>query len=137
MGRARHTRVRGPRGDRQLHRSSPTRTGAGDHAVNLAVFAVGIHGHQDPQAWEEILPDVVHVHGKFFDIDDDGREPVVPIEELLDMLVGGGYDGLHLERVRGLALEHGADAFEMVARQQALCRAVLETAAAATAAEPA
>ena len=64
--------------------------GAGDHAVNLAVFAVGIHGHQDPPAWAEILPDVVHVHGKFFDIGDDGREPVVPIEELLEVLVDGG-----------------------------------------------
>jgi hypothetical protein len=40
--------------------------GAGDHAVNLAVFAVGIHGHQDPHAWREILPRVVHVHAKFF-----------------------------------------------------------------------
>ena len=45
------------------------------------------------EAWAEILPDVVHVHAKFFDIEDDGREPVVPIEELLDVLVEGGYEG--------------------------------------------
>ena len=49
--------------------------GAGDHAVNLAVFAVGIHGHADPQAWREIMDDVVHVHGKFFAIDEDGHDP--------------------------------------------------------------
>jgi hypothetical protein len=101
--------------------------GAGDHAVNLAVFAVGIHGHQDPQAWREILPDVVHVHGKFFDIR-DGREPVVPIEELVDVLVAGGYDGYISSEYEGWHWNIESDAFEMVARQQELCRSALEKA---------
>ena len=99
--------------------------GAGDHAVNLAVFAVGIHGHQDPQAWKEILPRVVHVHGKFFGIGDDGREPVVPIEELIDVLVDGGYGGYISSEYEGWHWNTQADAFDMVARQQALCRRVL------------
>jgi Xylose isomerase-like TIM barrel len=99
--------------------------GAGDHAVNLAVFAVGIHGHQDPRAWAEILPDVVHVHGKFFHIGDDGREPVVPIEELLDVLVEGGYTGYISSEYEGWHWDIESDAFEMVAREQALCRSVL------------
>jgi hypothetical protein len=100
--------------------------GAGDHAVNLAVFAVGIHGHQDPRDWEEILPHVVHVHGKFFHIDETGREPVVPIEELFDVLVRGGYDGYVSSEYEGWHWNTQDDAFEMVARQQALCRGVLE-----------
>jgi hypothetical protein len=100
--------------------------GAGDHAVNLAVFAVGIHGHQDPQAWAEILPDVVHVHGKFFEVGDDGREPVVPVEELIDVLVAGGYDGYIASEYEGWHWNTQADAFEQVARQQALCRRALE-----------
>lgn len=102
--------------------------GAGDHAVNLAVFAVGIHGHQDPRAWQEILPDVVHVHGKFFDIGEDGREPVVPIEELIDVLVEGGYAGYISSEYEGWHWNTESDAFEMVARQQALCRSALERA---------
>ena len=105
--------------------------GAGDHAVNLAVFAVGIHGHQDPQAWSEILPDVVHVHGKFFDIRGDGRDPVVPIEELIDVLVAGGYDGYVSSEYEGWHWNTGADAFEQVARMQALMRHALERHAAA------
>jgi sugar phosphate isomerase/epimerase len=100
--------------------------GAGDHAVNLAVFAVGIHGHQDPQDWKEILPDVVHVHGKFFDIDEAGREPVVPIEELVDVLVQGGYDGYVSSEYEGWHWNTRSDAFELVAREQALMRSVLE-----------
>jgi Domain of unknown function (DUF6379)/Xylose isomerase-like TIM barrel len=99
--------------------------GAGDHAVNLAVFAVGIHGHQDPQAWREILPHVVHVHGKFFDIGSDGREPVVPLEELLDVLVDGGYRGCVSSEYEGWHWNTQPDAFDMVARQQALCRGAL------------
>jgi hypothetical protein len=100
--------------------------GAGDHAVNLAVFAVGIHGHQAPQAWKEILPDVVHVHGKFFYVGDDGREPVVPIEELLGVLVEGGYTGYISSEYEGWHWNTESDAFEMVARMQALCRHVLD-----------
>jgi Xylose isomerase-like TIM barrel len=100
--------------------------GARDHAVNLAVFAVGIHGHQDPHAWTEILPDVVHVHGKFFDIGEDGRDPVVPIEELIDVLVDGGYDGYVSSEYEGWHWNTRSDAFELVARQQALCRHALE-----------
>jgi sugar phosphate isomerase/epimerase len=99
--------------------------GAGDHAVNLAVFAVGIHGHQDPRAWSEIMPSVVHVHGKFFDIR-DGREPVVPLDELVDVLVAGGYRGFISSEYEGWHWDTESDAFEMVARQQAVLRAALD-----------
>jgi hypothetical protein len=108
------------------------RHGAADHAVNLAVFAVGIHGHQDPRAWAEILPDVVHVHGKFFDIGDDGREPVVPVDELVDVLVEGGYTGYIASEYEGWHWNIEADAFEMVAGEQALLRSALEKHAATT-----
>jgi hypothetical protein len=107
--------------------------GAGDHAVNLAVFAVGIHGHQDPRDWSEILPDVVHVHGKFFEIRDDGREPVVPIEELIGVLVEGGYSGYVSSEYEGWHWNTTEDAFDQVARMQALCRSQLEKQAAAIA----
>ena len=100
--------------------------GAGDHAVNLAVFAVGIHGHQEPQDWAEIMTDVVHVHGKFFEIRDDGREPVVPVEELIDVLVEGGYDGYVSSEYEGWHWNTEADAFEQVARMQELCRSALQ-----------
>jgi Xylose isomerase-like TIM barrel len=106
--------------------------GAGDHAVNLAVFAVGIHGHQNPRDWREIMPHVVHVHGKFFEIRDDGHEPVVPIEELIDVLVEGGYSGYISSEYEGWHWNIEPDAFEMVARQQALCRTALEKHAAAS-----
>ena len=110
------------------------RMGASDHAVNLAVFAVGIHGHQPAEAWGEIMPRVVHVHGKFFDIR-DGREPVVPTEDLLRVLVDHGYTGFVSSEYEGWHWNTESDAFEMVARQQALCRSVLDELAAGRDAE--
>ena len=98
--------------------------GAADHAVNLAVFAVGIHGHQPVEAWGEIMPHVVHVHGKFFDIR-EGGDPVVPFGALFRVLVEHGYTGYVSSEYEGWHWDIESDAFEMVARQQALCRQVL------------
>jgi hypothetical protein len=70
------------------------------------------------------------VHGKFFEIR-DGREPVVPIEELLGVLVEGGYSGYVSSEYEGWHWNTEADAFDQVARQQELCRSVLERAAVA------
>jgi hypothetical protein len=102
------------------------RHGAGDHAVNLAVFAVGIHGHQDPQSWQEILDDVVHVHGKFFAIDEAGRDPVVTFEELLPIFADGGYTGFVSSEYEGWHWDTTSDCFDMVVRQQELCRRLLK-----------
>ena len=77
---------------------------------------------------------VVHVHGKFFDIR-DGREPVVPIEDLLRVLVDHGYTGFVSSEYEGWHWNTESDAFEMVARQQALCRSVLDELAAGRDAE--
>jgi hypothetical protein len=101
------------------------RHGAGDHAVNLAVFAVGIPGHEDPHAWSEIMDDVVHVHGKFFAIDEEGRDPVVPFEELLPVFRDGGYTGYISSEYEGWHWDTESDPFELVVRQQELCRRVL------------
>ena len=90
--------------------------------VDLALFAVGIHGHQTPQAWSETMPHVVHVHGKFFDI----REPVAPMEGLLRVLVANGYTCYGQSECEGRHWNTESDAFDMVARQQALCRRVLD-----------
>ena len=66
------------------------------------------------------------MHGKFFDIGDDGREPVVLIEELVDVLVDGGYTGTIASEYEGWHWNTQADAFEMVASEQALLRSALE-----------
>ncbi len=52
--------------------------GGGGITDGVGVYAVGLFGHQDPQEWAETAPHIVHVHGKFFYIDERGDEPSVP-----------------------------------------------------------
>ncbi|MFM2289804.1 MAG: hypothetical protein RL684_2947 [Pseudomonadota bacterium] len=48
---------------------------------------------QDPRAWLSIMPQVIHVHCKFYDFDAAGLEPAIPYEHLLPVFVEGGYAG--------------------------------------------
>jgi hypothetical protein len=105
------------------------RHGAGEHAMALAVYCVGIHGRQPAADWREILDDVVHVHGKFFSIV-DGHEPSVPYEDLLPLLAEGGYDGYVSSEWEGWHWDPSPDPFAMVQGHQALSRRILADVAA-------
>lgn len=103
--------------------------GAGDHAINMSVFAVGIHGHGKPRMWLEIMDQIVHAHAKFFYVDENGQEPAVPVAEQVQALVDGGYDGWISSEYEGWHWDLHSDAFEQVAREQKIIRGVLERAA--------
>ncbi|HZV51841.1 MAG TPA: TIM barrel protein [Candidatus Dormibacteraeota bacterium] len=102
--------------------------GGAAYDVALAWHAFEYFGHQAPGDWLEIMPRVVHVHAKFFEIE-GGVEPSVPYPDLLRVFSEGGYGG-HLsseyegwqwdERPEGLA-----DGLAMVEAHQRLCRGVL------------
>jgi hypothetical protein len=100
--------------------------GAGDLAEHLMI-AVGLFGHQKPEDWKGFLPWVVHVHGKFYDIDADGNEPSIPHEVVLRDLVEAGYDGYISTEWEGWHWNKKDEPFDMVARQQALSRRVLDS----------
>lgn len=94
-------------------------------AEELAVFAIGIHGQADPHSWAEIMPHVVHVHGKFFGFDERGEEPAVPYETLLPIFVEGGYTGYISSEWEGWHWNWKPDGFEMVAAHHRLCERIL------------
>lgn len=79
------------------------------------------------EVWKEIVPQVIHVHGKFYDFDERGSESAISYEEILPVFRDGGYDGFISSEWEG-HLYSRADAFEMVARHQALCRRILNAA---------
>lgn len=60
---------------------------------SFAHLAFNMHGHVDPKEWADIMPQVMHVHAKFYDIDDDGSEPAIDYPELVRVFVEGGYRG--------------------------------------------
>ena len=82
-----------------------------------------------PAMWAEILPQVIHIHGKFYEVDDNGVEHAIPYEEILPVLVKGGYRGSMSSEWEGHMFSQD-DGFEQVQRHQAMCRRLLAEAGA-------
>ncbi len=79
--------------------------------------------------WREIMPQVIHVHGKFYDFDADGNESAIPYDELIPVFQQGGYTGFMSSEWEG-HLYSRADAFEMVRKHQTQVRRILAKGAA-------
>jgi len=51
-----------------------------------------------PEMWDELMPQVLHVHGKFSDFDANGSEPTIPTRTSCALLAGGLLR-LHFHRI--------------------------------------
>ncbi|HKU35376.1 MAG TPA: DUF6379 domain-containing protein [Paenarthrobacter sp.] len=60
---------------------------------SFAHLAFNMHGHVNPRDWADIMPQIMHVHAKFYDIDEHGNEPAIDYPELVRVFVEGGYRG--------------------------------------------
>ena len=60
---------------------------------SFAHLAFNMHGHVNPTEWLEIMPQIKHVHAKFYDIDHSGVEPAIDYPEHVRLFVEGGYRG--------------------------------------------
>ena len=98
------------------------RHGAGDYAIELAVNTAGLFGHAPVAEWADILAWAVHTHGKFYEIDEHGNEPAVPIPDIVDVYVKGGYSRGISSEWEGFHWNDWDDAFDVIAGQQALMR---------------
>jgi sugar phosphate isomerase/epimerase len=77
----------------------------------------GGFGWSEPGALQEIMPYIVHVHGKFFTIE-DGTEPDIRYEEVVHELLRGGYEGWMSSEFEGAA----PDSFAMVQAHQTMIK---------------
>src|SRR4051794_40702135 len=94
---------------------------------SFARLAFNMHGHVDPREWADILPQIVHVHAKFYDIDDAGNEPAIDYPELVRVFVEGGWSGFFSSEWEGHAFADlgEADPIELVRKQHRLiCRSI-------------
>lgn len=67
--------------------------GGDELAQTMVQEAFVYFGHGDPAALNEIMPYIVHTHGKFFRVDDNGHAEGVRATEIIATLRGGGYSG--------------------------------------------
>ena len=91
---------------------------------SFARLAFNMHGHVDPAEWADIMPQIKHVHAKFYDIDDAGNEPAIDYPDIVRVFVEGGYSGFFSTEWEGHAFADlgEADPVDLVARQHALIR---------------
>jgi len=78
----------------------------------------------DVRSWLEIMPQVIHVHGKFYGFDAAGNEASIDYPALIGVLVEGGFQGYMSSEYEGHMYSEDS-AFEAVSRHHALCRRVL------------
>jgi sugar phosphate isomerase/epimerase len=84
----------------------------------------------DPADLVDVMPYVVHVHAKFWDMTDELTDPHIPYDAVVKTLVNGGYTGSLSSEYEGPRDLYRAS--DMVRRQQVmLCRLVAERAAVA------
>ncbi|MFJ9243851.1 sugar phosphate isomerase/epimerase family protein [Streptomyces sp. NPDC101776] len=100
--------------------------GVGAEGQPLARNSIGLFGHASPSDWELLAPWTVHMHGKFFDIDETGDEPSVPVRDILRVFAESGYDGYISSEWEGWHWNLTADPWDMVARHQKLEQRVLD-----------
>ena len=91
---------------------------------SFARLAFNMHGHVDPREWTDIMPQIVHVHAKFYDIDENGDEPALDYPTIVKEFVRGGYSGFFSSEWEGHAFADlgEADPVDLVRRQHDLIR---------------
>ena len=77
----------------------------------------------DPADLVDLMPYVVHVHAKFWDMNDDLTDPHVPYDAIVKTLVDGGYTGSLSSEYEGPRDLYRAS--DMLRRQQAMLRSLV------------
>jgi hypothetical protein len=77
------------------------------------------------------MPQIVHVHAKFYDIDEHGNEPAIDYPSIVREFVKGGYRGYFSSEWEGHAFADldEADPIDLVRKQHALIRRSIAEAA--------
>jgi hypothetical protein len=92
-------------------------------ASGVAVI-YNILNYQDPKAWLQIMPQCVHIHGKFYEFDASGNEACIPFDKLLPVFRDNGFNGYMSSEWEG-HMYSDEDAFPVLQKHHALCKRIL------------
>lgn len=95
-----------------------------------AMLVFTMFGRENPRDWVEVLPQVRHIHAKFYDVGEDLVSPSIDYEALMNVFGPAERTFTMSSEWEGhayLDMEE-QDAFEIVARHQSMCRRFLERA---------
>lgn len=108
----------------QAFQQRVARTGADPALVSSVGVVFAMMSPQDPRAWLEIMPQIIHVHCKFYGIDASGHEPAIAYERLLPLFVEGGYRGYMASEWEGHLWSRGSG-FDEVGKFHAMAQRIL------------
>mgnify|MGYP000961315690 CR=1 FL=1 len=84
--------------------------------------------YENPRRLLDFMDRIFHIHAKFYEMLDDGTEYSIPYEDVIPVLIEGGYKGYlssEYEGNRHIQDVHEVDSFEQVRRQQAMFKRLL------------
>jgi sugar phosphate isomerase/epimerase len=87
-------------------------------------LAFNMQGNVPAEDWLDIMPQILHVHAKFYDIDENGDEPAIDYPALTRIFAQGGYRGYFSSEWEGhaFASKGEVDPLVLVRRQHDLIR---------------
>ncbi len=91
--------------------------------IQAACLAFFILSNHDPKSWAALVDRTIHIHGKFYGVDDNGVEEAIDYATILPLFKDGGFTGTMVSEWEGHAYDT-RDAFEQVRRHQAMSRAI-------------
>ena len=108
--------------------------GEPDLPVGFSRLVFTMFGRENLEDWREVLPQVVHIHGKFYDVDDDLTSPSIDYEGIMRVFSELDHQVSMSSEWEGHAYLDAdeQDAFDMVARHHAMCRRFLGSEAVTT-----
>lgn len=99
------------------------------NSVDLAMAESTRHSiWSNPRRMLEFMPHIFHIHAKFYEMTEECVEPSIPYEEIIPVLIEGGFNGYLSSEYEGQ--RHIEDAFEVdgveqVRRQHAMFKRLL------------
>ncbi|WP_027862089.1 sugar phosphate isomerase/epimerase [Marmoricola sp. URHB0036] len=95
--------------------------------VGFARLVFTMFGRENLEDWREILPQVVHIHGKFYDVDENLESPSIDYEGIMRVFSELDHPVSMSTEWEGHAYLDAdeQDAFDMVAQHHAMCRKFL------------
>lgn len=99
--------------------------GATPPQIGRLNMAFSMNGRQPIEKWKEIIPQTVHIHGKFYGFDENGDEPSIDYETIFKVFNEGGYKGYICSEYEGSAFTDEFSAFDQVKKQHQLFHKIL------------
>lgn len=82
----------------------------------------------DPDILKEYIPYIMHVHGKFYEVEENMEEPSIPYKDILQVLIDNGFEGYidsEYEGNRHIQDFMEVDSVEQVRRHQKMMENIL------------